>query len=99
MLNFQNFRHQEAASGYYFHINSNKYCYVTEYQGETLIHLRIFGEDEKTGQLIPTKTGGCLRVPEWEVLRKVGPEVLSQMDSHGDIMRRPLGMYCISVCN
>ena len=27
LLNFQKFRHQEAASGYYFHINSNKYCY------------------------------------------------------------------------
>ena len=92
-LFFHSFRHAEAAVGFYFHINGQKYCYVTEYQGKTLVHVRIYEENPKTDRLIPTKTGCCLKVDEWEVLKQVGQELIEMVDDcdKGDIMRRPLG--------
>ena len=50
------FSHHEPIKAYYFHINNDKYCYVGEYDGRTVIHLRIYRRGE-TGNLIPTKSG------------------------------------------
>ena len=51
------FSHTEAIIGYFFHIEADKYCYVGEYENQTLVHLRVYEKDETTGRLIPTKIG------------------------------------------
>ena len=59
------------------------------------MHIRIYEENSKTSQLVPTKTGCCLKVDEWRALYEIGPEVIERLGArknHDEIVRRSLGL-------